>query len=207
MVLRLTHFNTLAVAAIASLLLSGCMREPPPAKMISIDATDAGQKALAEYDTNKDGKISGPELDKAASLKDGLAGFNTTKDKGVTAAMITERITKWQDVYKTGLMGGVMCQVNKGGKPLAGAEVKFVPETFLGENMKVGVGTTGPDGIAMMAVPTTSADEGQGIPPGWYKIQVTKGAEVPAKYNTQTTIGVEVAPDVRRNSGIVVDIK
>jgi hypothetical protein len=196
---RLTHFQMLAFAAITTIIIAGCMREPPPVKMISVDASAAGTNAIKDYDSNKDGKISGAEFDKVPALREGLPqGFNTTKEKGVTADMITERIKKWQDVYKTGLMGSQSCQVTLAGKPLVGAEIKYVPEGFLGSNMPVCSGTTGPDGIASISVPVAEPTDPHGAPPGWYKVQITKAGEnIPAKYNTQTTLGVEIAPDVR----------
>jgi hypothetical protein len=206
MVLRLTHINSLALAAVVLLVVGGCMREPPRVQMISVDADAAGQEAMNMYDTNKDGKISGAELDKAPSLKEGLTGFITTKEKGITAAMIAERVKRWQNDYKVGIMGGVSCKVNLGGKPLANAEVKFVPEKFMGANVPESTGKTGPDGVATISVPTTSAEDASGVPPGWYKVEIKAAEGIPAKYNTQTTLGIEIAPDVRGNP-IVFDLK
>ena len=108
MFLRLTHFSTLALGAISLLVLAGCMREPSRVPVVSIDASAAGQEAMTLYDANKDGKISGAELDKVPALRDSLANFNTTKDKGITAAMITERLKRWLEEFKVGRMGSVI---------------------------------------------------------------------------------------------------
>jgi hypothetical protein len=197
MFIRLVHFNMLALSAISLLIIGGCMREPSRIAVISFDADAAGTEALNMYDTNKDGKISGAELDKVPSLRDSVANFNSTKEKGLTAADITARLKKWQDL-KVGRMGSVSCTVMRNGKPLAQAEVKFVPEKFLGESLPISTGTSGPDGVASISLPVSGPDDAPGVPPGFYKVQITKSGEnIPAKYNTQTILGAEVAPDAR----------
>ena len=159
------------------------------------------------YDTNKDGKISGAELDKAPALKQGLTNFKSTPEKGVTAADITTRIIAWQGT-KVGRIGSVTCSVTRGGKPVAGAEVKFVPEKFLGDTMPVCTGTTGPDGYAPMSAPVNGPDDAPGVPPGYYRVEITKpGETIPAKFNTQTIFGEEVCPDKRRLTGYDYDLK
>ncbi len=160
--------------------------------------SDAGERAMAMYDKNKDGKISGVELDLVPAIKDSLKNFNTTKEKGVTAADINNRVKAWQDT-RVGLMGSTTCVILHNGKPLAGAEVKFVPEKFLSDSIQESTGTTTPEGFASMTIPVDPNDPGRrGVPPGWYKVEITKtGENIPAKYNLQTTIGAELAPDVR----------
>ncbi|MBN2580564.1 MAG: hypothetical protein JXB10_16385 [Pirellulales bacterium] len=175
--------------------IGGCTwgekRIEPPA----INASDAGEAAIAEFDTNKDGKISGAELEKVPSLKSNLAKIDTNNDKAISADEITERIKFWQDVLKTGKLP-IHCNVFRNNQPLVGAEVKFVPEKFLGENMKVATGTTGPGGGCALNVPLEGPDDVPGIPPGFYRVQITKAGEtIPAKYNTATTLGVDCSSD------------
>ena len=43
-----------------------------------------------------------------------------------------------------------------------------------------------------------------GVPPGFYRVQVTKSGEnIPAKYNRETTLGHEVARDAAGNEGAI----
>jgi hypothetical protein len=85
------------------------------------------------------------------------------------------------------------CRVMHNGKPLEGAEVKFVPEKFLGENIPTGAGTTNENGYVAVSLP----GEARGVPPGFYRVEITKpGLSVPVKYNTDTVLGQEVAPDL-----------
>lgn len=193
MFIRFSNFKMLALGAVSLLIIGGCMRGPSAIKATYINADSAGQKAIEMYDANKDGKISGAEFDKAPALKQALPNFNSTLEKGVTAADISARIKSWQLSGVTRIMG-VTCTVTRNGKPFVGGEVKFVPEKFLGDDLPVATGTTAPDGNALLSVPVTGKDDPPGVPPGFYRIEITKAGEnIPAKYNTQTIYGEEVS--------------
>ena len=91
----------------------------------------------------------------------------------------------------------------KGGKgkpePIAGAEVKFVPEGFLGPGLTTGTGTTDKRGHGHdFAAQPRWRRSGRGHEPGFYRVEITKGNEIPAKYNTATILGEEVACDAVR---------
>jgi hypothetical protein len=168
-----------------------------------IDPVAAGKQAIEKFDVNKDGKISGDELDQVPSLKISLPDKVA---QGITAEDIATRIRQWQET-KVGLIGSVSCLVVRGGKPVEGAEVKFVPEAFLGPNMPTCLGTTGFDGNALMSKPVPSPDDLPGVPPGVYRVEITKpGEDIPAKFNSQTIYGVEIAPDVVRQPPLIFDI-
>jgi hypothetical protein len=85
------------------------------------------------------------------------------------------------------------------GNPLAGATVKFVPEKFLSDYLtETPTGTTSENGMAMISLPTTPGPDGDppGMGPGMYRVEITKaGDNIPAQYNTNTTLGQEVSLD------------
>ena len=145
------------------------------------------------YDTNKDGKISGEELDQCPGLKAALPRLGGGE---VTAEMITNRIQEWQRTKAGRLPAN--CIVTRNGSPLEGAEVKFVPEKFLGDNMPTGSAKTEAGGTAKVSMPGVAgtAHDPFGLPPGFYRIEITKeGMDIPAKYNTATVLGAEIAVD------------
>jgi hypothetical protein len=186
----------------ASLLLSaffivqlGCTGGPRPVPTQYIDPDGAAKKAMEMYDTNHDGKISGAELDKVPSLKFSLKQHNISLEKGCTADDIAKRIRTWAD-SKVGSMG-FSCQVTKNGQPFQGAEVKFIPESFLGEGLKGGMGKSG-GGMAAISAPIVNKDDPPGIPPGFYKVEIN---------GKPTPYGVEVAPDIRYTETATFDIK
>jgi len=91
---------------------------------------------------------------------------------------------------------GVGCVVNLDGKPLPDATVTFVPEACMGGAVKPATGTT--DEAGRCDVYKIDGQPYRGLSAGLYKIQVTKdGTAIPARFNTQTTLGREVFPNPR----------
>jgi hypothetical protein len=160
----------------------------PPA----IDAAAAGAEAIKQFDANHDGNLSGKELDRCPGLKAALPRLDPSGKGEVTAKRIAARIRIWQ-ASRIGLMAMVV-KVLRNGKPLEGAQVKFVPEKFLGKNFKAAVGKTDDNGMAPIAIPQPGPP---GVALGFYRVEITKsGEKIPAKYNTHTVLGLEVAPDL-----------
>jgi hypothetical protein len=158
----------------------------------SMDPDGAARQALAEYDTNKDGALSDDELDKCPGLKAGRAWLDTNKDKRLSADEITRRVRDYLD-DRAGLLALVI-QFTLDGKPLRDAEVTLVPESFLGSAVKPAQGKTNAGGACVQF--RTEGAEFPGVHPGVFRIVVSKkdasGKElVPARYNTQTTLGIE----------------
>jgi hypothetical protein len=184
----------------------GCPQRAPRISPPSINASRAGAQAIELFDADKDGKLRGEELNKCPGLKAGLARLDPG-GQGVTADAITARIQEWQKTKIARINVG--CMVSYNGKPLEGAEVKFVPETFLGPNMKVATGTTVQGGLASISVPTSGDQfDPPGVPPGFYRVEITKaGLEIPAKYNTATVLGREVAYGPQMMEPIRFDLK
>ena len=201
--------------ALGSLLVAsvGCLHTPDRVKPPAIDAAAAGAEAIKMYDTNKDGKISGEELDKCPAIKAALAQIDPSGKGEVTADMITARIRKWQET-KVGKMP-LSCTVTRNGQPLEGATVTLVPEKFLGSEIKPATGTTTANGMAMLSIAIDTSSTGQresgGVAPGLYRVVITKqGMDIPAKYSAEasTVLGVEAAQDTARNrmGGIKFDL-
>jgi hypothetical protein len=183
---------------------------PPRIAAPWIEPSKAASTAIELFDANKDGKISGDELDKAPGLKAALKVMNTDKDKGVTADQIAARIKKWLD-SRVGRMS-LSCMILHNGKPLAGATVKFVPEKFLSKYLtETAEGKTNQTGMAMLTLPTEPGPDAlpPGLPPGIYRVEITKdGEKIPAKYNTETVLGQEVSLDnIDMQMGIKFDLK
>jgi hypothetical protein len=184
-------------------------RTPPRAFGPAIDAKAAGARAIELFDTNRDGKLSGDELDKCPGLKAAIDYINPSRKHEVTAKMIASRIKDWQ-ASRLGRVS-LCCAVLHNGKPLKGALVRFVPEKFLGldDDRWIGEGKTDDNGIAMISIPTSGErSDPPGIPPGFYRVEITKvGEEIPAKYNTETIFGQEIpSPRPGISEGIKFDV-
>jgi hypothetical protein len=84
-------------------------------------------------------------------------------------------------------------QVLLDGKPLSEAEITLVPETFMGSAVKSAKSMTDAGGACTCRI---EGSQYPGIHPGIFRIMISKkdasGKEiVPAKFNTETTLGIE----------------
>jgi hypothetical protein len=174
------------VASLCLMATAGCDGRPSRIHPPRVNAAAAAEEAMKQYDANHDGKIDQEEL-KNCTFFSGLA-----KDGGVTAEAIAAEINRWTE-SKIGRVGW-KARISHGGKPLENAAVKMIPEKFLGANVIAGEGVTNKSGVVMPSVPTKRADEIPGISLGFYRLQITKdGENIPAKYNTESTLCVLVA--------------
>jgi len=184
----------------ANCLLIGCSRGPTPISAPKFDSSGVASRAMAIYDTDGDGYLAGEELENAPGIKAALTNLDADGDGKVSAEEIANRVRTWQQM-NVGLMS-ISCEVHLDGYPLEGATVLFDPEEFLGGAIQQAIGETSVAGIAYPTVPKEkrpSADTPPGIQAGIYLVRISKevnGKEtIPARYNTETTLGQEVAKD------------
>lgn len=190
----MNRFGAAWLAVFCCLLVwTGCRRTPARVAQPTY-APDAGAAAINTYDTNSDQAISGEELNAVPALKASMGAVDADKDGKITAAEINQRVDEWKE-SRIGKMAAI-CEVTLDGKPLANAEVRFDPESFLGSNLPSGTGTTSEDGSVGITVSTDeSSSRNFGMPCGWYKIRVTSSSrKIPDRFNTNTVLGCEVAP-------------
>ncbi len=166
----------------------------------NFDPFAASQDAIDTYDTDKNGFISGEELEKTPGLKAGIKNFDSDGDGQVSADEISQRVETW--VHMDMALMSLSCDVTLDGQPLEGAVVTFDPEEYLGGVTQQAVGTTSMIGVVMPKVPKEkrpSLDAPPGIQPGLYRVRVSKvinGKEtIPARYNTETILGIQVSKD------------
>jgi hypothetical protein len=164
---------------------------PPP-----VSPSAATAQALAEFDANKDGALDAKELEQSPGLKALLAALGKGPGGRLTADELTQQLQSLRDGGAA--LTRASCQVLLDGKPLPGATVRYVPERFLGPGFKPATGTTDAAGYA----PLVTEGEKDGVTPGLYRVEVSKkdaqGQEtVPARFNTQTTLGCQVGLQTR----------
>jgi hypothetical protein len=175
--------------------LAGCSqygRIYPP----KIDASRAAEAAIKLYDSDGDGILSAGELERAPGLRASLC--DTNKDGRITADEIIERINKYQS-DRVGLISFEV-HVTLNDKPLKGATVKFIPEEFLSDWIQPGSGTTDANGLAFIGMdPSLLRQDLKSMPLmhcGIYRVEITQPqTSIPARYNTNTVIGQEIAAD------------
>jgi len=183
--------------AVMPLFLGACVYRPPRVEMEGLNPSAISAAAIEQYDGDGDGALSKAELAKCPGMLKAIDLYDLNGDGVVAAAEIADRINLWRE-HKTASMS-VSCGVTLNGKPLDGGTVEFVPEEFFGDGLHPASGEI-QGGYALVFVdpnllPPDQADL-QGVHPGIYQVKITHPTiKIPAKYNTETTLGQEVALD------------
>lgn len=175
------------------LLLGGCGFSSVSMEMPELDPATAADRALSEHDSNGDGKLSREELKKCPGLLSAIADFDRDRDRSISG---DELRAKLQEIQGTGpALVEVSCVVTSNGRPVEGATVKMVPESFMGETFQTATGVTARNGtvypsVAQETLPEEYRGRIQGVHVGVYRVEVTHpSVAVPAKFNTQTGLG------------------
>lgn len=176
----------------------GCSRAPVAAPEFNPGAS--ARAAIGEFDANQDGALDAKELAKCPGLQAARERVDADGSGSLSEAEIAARI---------GTYGGnavpltpLRCQVQLDGQPLAGANVTLVPEKLLGDAIQAASGVTDADGNALLSIAQFRDQGYSGVFFGLYRVQISLaasggGERVPPKYNVDTTLGLEVAPDIR----------
>jgi hypothetical protein len=187
----------LASGALGIMLFTGCFGGPPALVSPKIDSSAAGTAAVAKYDKNSDSALDDTELKACPAILKAKAKFDKDGDGKVNANDIAARIGEWQ-ADGTGLTTFAL-RFTLDGKALEGAEIKLVPEEWLGAEIKPGSGKTDASGNAGISIASSDLLENEagltGMRFGLYRIEVTHPtAKIPAKFNTATELGIEIGP-------------
>jgi hypothetical protein len=178
--------------------LTSCNSPPPRVVAPSFNPGKIAAGAIQEYDANGDGALAGDELSKAASIRSALSSYDADGDGRVTAEEIQKRMEKFA-ATKVGLMK-FLCRVSLNGQPLQGATVTLRPEPFLKDVVQVASGVTDASGKVQLEIADDllpASDRGlHAMQPGLYWVEITHPTiSIPARYNTETTLGREVSGD------------
>jgi hypothetical protein len=176
------------------LIISGCSRGPGAIHVPDVDPAQAAESAMELYDKDHDGVLTEAEL----AACPGILGHLSTYDLDKSGSVSQEEIEKQIAELRSSRVGLTMLnvQLRMDGRPLKGAKVKMIPEPYLGEDVKVAWGTSNARGIATMDIKDSDLPESDhgllGVHYGTFKLEVTHpDMQIPAKYNTQTTLGYE----------------
>jgi hypothetical protein len=192
-------YLAISVALAYGLGLTGCNGGPKRVDPIALSGAQIAAEALKQFDKDSSGDLSRQELSELPSVLSVLAQYDKDSNESLTAAEIEERIARWQQL-KVGL---VNCSftITLDGKALQKADVELVPEAICGGTLPRCKGKTDDLGRVTLSPvaddPNAKSTQGlPGVPPGLYKVIVVhpKLSNL-TKYNSQTTLGIQVAPD------------
>jgi len=189
---------TMAVSALLGVVV-GCSNSPPAFESPNIDAAAATEKAFELYDKNGDLQLDEQELTACPGVLAVVSEYDAAGDKQISKDEMIARIEEWSESPP---MMSLDCRVTLAGRPLAGATVAFDPEPYLADDLPPARGVTNASGSAAIGIPADKLDRRHrgvvAFNPGVYKIRITHPEiQVPAKYNEQTTLGLEMSMQTR----------
>jgi len=193
--MKLTQVAITIAGLAGSCLLNGC--SGPKIEEPKFDAQAVADAALKAYDSDNDGRIGPQELKEAPGLREAAPDLDTDHDSGLSREEIVARIELYAELRLA--LAPSECHVLLDKRPLAGATVRLIPVEFLQDMIQPADGVTGETGHASPTVddPVAKAEGVTGANPGFYRVEVSlldgTGKEtIPAKYNTETTLGLHV---------------
>lgn len=176
-------------------ILFGCSGKPGAIDPPKINASGAASAAVEQFDRNGDGQLAKDEWMASPELAAVVGAYDANKDSVLTSDEIAAGISAWKN---SGMgLRPVSFSVEFNGQPLAGAQVHLVPAAFLGGNVKEAVGETSLGGAGRMDLKPedkpSKAPKMALMQPGLYRVEITHPTtKIPAKYNTETTLGIEI---------------
>lgn len=189
----------------AVLLIFGC-GPARPARVIppSLDPAAVAAAAIAAADTDGDSAVDAEEIRTVPALAAALKQLDTDGDGKLTVA----ELRSWLETVQKSRVAitSFTATVSHKGKPLADATVRLIPEPFMGDGMQRGEAVTDAAGNA---VPTIRDSKYPGVNCGLYRVEIegtgVDGKLLPARYNTESTLGVAVGGLLPEN-GIITFI-
>ncbi|MEO2046897.1 MAG: hypothetical protein ABGX16_10025 [Pirellulales bacterium] len=190
-------------------LAVGCSSQPSAINPVDIDPYEASRQALTQYDKNGDNMLSGDELTDVAGIAKYKKLYDLDGDDQVSQDEIVNRIKLWSH---QGLgIRQLIVLVTLDGQPFPGADIEFVPENYLGPNVKRATGKTDGSGSADLAMAKEDMPAQLshlpigGVMGGTFKVKVTHPSiDVSARYNRETVLGEEIAFDTIGTRAMVV---
>jgi len=193
-----------ALAMAACPILTGCGGGPGRVDAPDWDSADVAASILEELDKNGDGAVDAEELKGAPGLASGVRFVDADKDGKVTAEEIEKRFDKYA-ALRIGIRGQSFRITHKG-RPVANAEVRFLPEGFLKGVIEPAAGTTDEAGIV---APITEGQDLRGMRIGYYRVQIVSGGgKIPDAYRTEASpLGADVSLAEDESSYNMVELK
>jgi hypothetical protein len=193
----------LKLLLIALGMFEGCASDGPSAIQIpSISTAAAADKALQLYDLDGSKSLSEVELVACPGIGASRERYDTNGDKEISRDEIVVRL---QAILSSGVgLTPVVCRITSGGQPVADAAVQFMADPLLENGLKPAVGTTDPNGAAVMAISDEELPPDQrglrSMQPGIYRIEIKH----PRLKQPASPLGCEIDPTSRGGTEVVL---
>ena len=159
-IMRLKFALRMLLCSLVIAVCSGCPSGPPPVRSPKLNIKAAAAQAIADYDTNGDGKLDKTDYEEHPSVGEAFKEVDANGDGAVDEQELIDRMTNWRDGKGVGAESPTFMVYGRGA-PAVGAEVTLEPFPFMGESFHTATGTTDETGMARPAVPPEHRPEGE----------------------------------------------
>lgn len=176
-----------------------------------IDPHESTDAAFELYDVDTDGQLTFEELQSCPSLVDAMPAYDSNSDDMLTRPELVEGLQSWIN-RGIGAMA-VPFTVKLDGRPVDGAKVNLVPAEFLDGAIQPASGTADERGAGALKMPAENRPSNipKHLPvmqPGLYRVEITHPSiEIPARYNRETTLGLEAGLAGQNPNGVVWELR
>ncbi len=178
-----------SLAVFLAPILLGCQGRPGRVAAPDWEPEQNAKEVMAALDKDQNGQLSGEELAAAPGLRYCAPRLDSNGDQQLSEEEVRARFQLYRD-QRVGLKD-FACVVTYKGRPLDNATVRLVPEPFVEAIIEPATGTTA-NGVAQLSVDGSKV---KAVRIGMYRVEITApGLDLPAKYNTETELGIEIAP-------------
>lgn len=188
---------------------SGCSFAPAEIKPPDIDPAELTSAIIMSLDKDGNQAIDKQELSASPALLGDLTQYDGNSDQQISKDELAQQIAR---IFSRGVgLTSLECTVLYQGQPLADAEVRFIPELFLGDAIKPAQGKTDANGFTAIAIPDDQLPKDQqGLTKmhlGLYRVEITHPTKkIPARYNSSSTLGYGMHP-AKRGDPLVFELK
>ncbi len=178
------------------LVVTGCSGRPGAIHPPDVNADAAAAQAVELHDANGDGQLSKGEWSASPALVAVAPSYDKDADGNLNVDEITAGFAGWK---QSGVGArAVPFAILWNGRPLSGATVRLTPVPFFNGALKGASGQSGPGGAGQLNMaPEDRPRNAPDIPlmqPGLYQVEITHPSiKIPEKYNSQTTLGIEIS--------------
>jgi hypothetical protein len=177
-------------------MIGGCSTASPASILRTGAPGEAAAKVMDLHDANKDGKLDKRELAVASSLTGSLRHIDANRNGAIDLAEMQSRFAAHDNMPD---LASFDVQIVANRAPLAGAEVTFTPEPFMGEGKQSYAGVTAENGVCGLRGQVANVP---GVPVGFYQAKIIHGPS-----GVDVTHGCEVATDSPTANIMVFDTK
>lgn len=182
----------------AVILVAGCGEGKGRVEAPVLDPGKMTDQAMELCDENSDGMLTTAELKASPALTFAKDDIDTDGDGKLSRDELLERFKIYEEM-NVGLQS-ITLNVrhrSKDGPGLVGAKVRLIPEPFMADFIDECEGEVIDAEMGYVNIAAMPPDPGVRV--GMYRMEITSDdVKIPAKYNTNSALGIEVPPITSR---------